>query len=72
MVPATIERIIQEVKARFQDPLREVQQPRRVVLRPRDSSGVVLQILQWKGGSDATVEDRIERIRNLQNQPEEK
>ena len=43
-----------------------------VVLRPRDSAGVVLQILQWKGGSDATVEDRIERIRNLQNQPEEK
>jgi len=42
------------------------------VLRPRDSNGVVLQILQWKGGSDATVEDRIERIRNLQNQPEEK
>ena len=41
-----------------------------VVLRPRDEAGVVLQILQWKGGSDATIEDRIERIRLLQNQPE--
>lgn len=41
-----------------------------VVLRPRDANGVVLQILQWKGGSDATVEDRIERILNLANQPQ--
>jgi prevent-host-death family protein len=32
----------------------------------------VLQILQWKGGSDATVEDRIARILALQNQPEAK
>jgi hypothetical protein len=29
----------------------------------------VLQVLQWKDGSDATVEERIERIRRLQNQP---
>lgn len=41
-----------------------------VVLRPRDANGVVLQILQWKGGSDASVQDRIQRILNLQNQPE--
>ena len=40
-----------------------------VVLRPRDAAGVVLQVLEWKGGSDATIEDRIERIRKLQNQP---
>ena len=57
----------------FKIPLRDEFSNRdEVVLRPRDSAGVVLQILQWKGGSDATVEDRIERIRNLQNQPEEK
>lgn len=41
-----------------------------VVLRPRDAHGVVLQVLQWKGGSDATVQDRIQRILNLQNQSE--
>jgi len=41
-----------------------------VVLRPRDAAGVVLQVLQWKDGSDATVEERIERIKRLQNQPE--
>ena len=35
-----------------------------VVLRPRDANGVVLQVLQWKGGSDATVQDRIQRIRS--------
>jgi len=65
---------IQEVEGKgFKIPLRDEFSNRdEVVLRPRDSNGVVLQILQWKGGSDATVEDRIERIRNLQNQPEEK
>ena len=63
---------IEEVEGKgFKIPLRDEFSNRdEVVLRPRDSSGVVLQILQWKGGSDATVEDRIERIRNLQNQPE--
>jgi hypothetical protein len=30
----------------------------------------VLQVLQWKGGSGDTVEQRIERILALQNQPE--
>ncbi len=55
----------------FKIPLRdEFSNRSEVVLRPRDSNGVVLQVLQWKGGSDATVEDRIERIRQLQNQPE--
>lgn len=55
----------------YKIPLRdEFSNRSEVVLRPRDASGVVLQILQWKGGSDATIEDRIERIRNLQNQPE--
>ncbi len=39
-----------------------------VVLRPRDANGVVLQVLEWKGGSDATVQDRIDRILKLQNQ----
>ena len=40
------------------------------MLRPRDANGVVLQVLEWKGGSDATVEDRIDRILKLANQPE--
>lgn len=39
-----------------------------VVLRPRDANGVVLQVLEWKGGSDATVQERIDRILKLQNQ----
>ena len=55
----------------YKIPLRdEFSNRSEVVLRPRDAIGVVLQILQWKGGSDASIEDRIERIRNLQNQPE--
>ncbi len=39
------------------------------MLCPRVASGVVLQVLEWKGGSDATIEDRIDRISKLQNQP---
>jgi methylmalonyl-CoA epimerase len=64
---------IREVEHKgFKIPLRdEFTNRSEVVLRPRDAAGVVLQILQWKGGSDATIEDRIERIRNLQNRPEE-
>jgi len=56
----------------FKIPLRdEFTNRSEVVLRPRDAAGVVLQVLEWKGGSDATMEDRIERIRKLQNRPEE-
>jgi len=64
---------VREVEGKgFKIPLRdEFSNRSEVVLRPRDAAGVVLQILEWKGGSDATIEDRIERIRKLQNQPEE-
>ena len=63
---------IQEVEGKgYRIPLRdEFSNRSEVVLRPRDASGVVLQVLQWKGGSDATIEDRIDRIHKLQNQPE--
>lgn len=55
----------------YRIPLRdEFSNRSEVVLRPRDANGVVLQVLQWKGGTDATVEDRIERILALQNRPE--
>lgn len=64
---------IEEVESKgFKIPLRdEFSNRSEVVLRPRDAAGVVLQILQWKGGSDSTVEDRIERIRKLQNQSDD-
>jgi methylmalonyl-CoA epimerase len=64
---------VQQVEGKgFKIPLRdEFTNRTEVVLRPRDAAGVVLQILQWKGGCDATIEDRIERIRKLQNQPAE-
>ena len=62
---------VADVQAKgFKIPLRdEFSNRREVVLRPRDAAGVVLQIVEWKGGSDVSVEDRIERIRKLQNQP---
>jgi len=67
-----LEAFVAQVEERgYRIPLRdEFSNRSEVVLRPRDANGVVLQILQWKGGSDASIEDRIERIRNLQNQPE--
>ena len=63
---------INEVESKgFKIPLRdEFTNRSEVVLRPRDAAGVVLQILEWKGGSDVSIEDRIERIRQLHNQPE--
>ncbi|MBE0627767.1 MAG: VOC family protein [Burkholderiales bacterium] len=67
-----LEEFIAEVEGKgFKIPLRdEFTNRSEVVLRPKDAAGVVLQVLQWKGGSDASVEDRIERIRKLQNRPD--
>ncbi len=64
-----LEEFVKEVEGKgFKIPLRdEFSNRSEVVLRPRDSAGVILQILEWKGGSDATVEDRIKRILDLQN-----
>ena len=69
-----LEEFIQDVEGKgYKIPLRDEFSNRdEVVLRPRDAACVVLQILQWKGGSDATVEDRVARILALQNQPEAK
>jgi methylmalonyl-CoA epimerase len=64
-----LDEFVKEVEGKgFKIPLRDNFSNRNeVVLRPRDSAGVVLQILEWKEGSDATVEDRIKRILNIQN-----
>ena len=69
-----LEEFIQDIEGKcYKIPLRDEFSNRdEVVLRPRDAAGVVMQILQWKGGSDATVEDRVARILALQNQPEAK
>ncbi len=63
-----------EVEAKgFKIPLRdEFSNRKEVVLRPRDAAGVVLQIMEWNGGCDVGVEERIDRIRKLANQPQEK
>jgi methylmalonyl-CoA epimerase len=67
-----LEEFIEEVESKgFKIPLRdEFTNRSEVVLRPKDAAGVVLQIVAWKGGSEVSVEDRIERIRNLHNRPE--
>ncbi len=67
-----LEGFIAQTEARgYKIPLRDEFSNRdEVVRRPRDAHGVVLQVLQWKAGSDTTVQDRIQRILNLQNQPE--
>jgi len=68
-----LEAFVADVEAKgFKIPLRdEFSNRSEVVLRPRDAAGVVLQIVQWQGGADVSVEDRIERIRRLQNPPQE-
>ena len=61
---------IEEVESKgFKIPVRdEFTNRREVVLRPKDAAGVVLQIVEWRGGSNVSAEDRLERIRNLHNQ----
>lgn len=68
-----LEEFIKDVESKgFRIPLRdEFTNRSEVVLRPKDAAGVVLQIVEWKGGSEVSVEERIERIRNLRNRPEE-
>jgi len=64
-----LEEFIAETEGKgFKIPLRdEFSNRSEIVLRPRDSLGVILQILEWKEGSDTTVEERINRIVNLEN-----
>jgi methylmalonyl-CoA/ethylmalonyl-CoA epimerase len=67
-----LEEFVKETEGKgFRIPLRdEFSNRSEVVLRPKDSLGVVLQILEWKEGSDETIEDRIKRITSLENIPE--
>lgn len=69
-----LDEFVKEAEAKgFTIPLKdEFSNRKEVVLRPRDSAGVVLQVMQWKGGSDKTIEDRIQRILTLQNIPDKK
>ena len=69
-----LDEFVKEAEAKgFTIPLKdEFSNRKEVVLRPRDSAGVVLQVLQWKGGSDKTIEDRVQRILTLQNVPDKK
>ena len=64
-----LEEFVKETEEKgFSIPLREEFSNRsEVVLRPKDSLGVILQVMQWKEGSDATIEDRIKRIVELEN-----
>lgn len=35
---------------------------REILLSPREATGVVWQVIEWAGGADLTLEERIERI----------
>lgn len=67
-----LKEFVAQVESRgFKIPVRdEFSNRSEVLLRPKDAAGVVLQIVEWKGGSEVSLEDRIARIRNLHNQPE--
>ncbi len=69
-----LDEFVREVETKgFKIPLRdEFSNRKEVVLRPRDAAGVVLQIMEWNGGCEVGVEERIDRIRKLANQPQEK
>lgn len=68
-----LDEFIAETTAKgFRIPLKdEFSNRKEVVLSPRDTAGATLQILEWKSGSDKTVEDRIQRILSLENIPKD-
>lgn len=35
---------------------------REILLSPREASGVVWQVIEWQGGADLTLQERIERL----------
>ena len=66
-----LDEFVRETESKgFKIPLRdEFSNRREVVLRPKDSSGVIFQIMEWKDKKDDTIGDRIKRILDLQNLP---
>jgi len=56
---------IQELEAKnIRIPVKELDGAfrREILLSPREASGVVWQVIEWKGGSDLSLEERIERL----------
>ena len=35
---------------------------REILLSPREANGVVWQVIEWKGGADSNLEERIQRL----------
>lgn len=68
-----LDEFVRETESKgFKIPLRdEFSNRKEVVLRPKDSSGVVLQIVEWQDKKDGSIEDRVKRILRLQNLPAE-
>ncbi|MFC1895571.1 VOC family protein [Thermodesulfobacteriota bacterium] len=44
---------------------------REILLGPREANGVVCQVIEWKGGADVSLEERIERVRQYREVDEE-
>jgi methylmalonyl-CoA/ethylmalonyl-CoA epimerase len=60
-----LEDLVSELEAKgVRIPLKDLDDPERmeVVLSPKDTFGVVLQLVEWLGGSDLSLEKRMERV----------
>jgi hypothetical protein len=44
---------------------------REILLSPKEASGVVWQVIEWKSGSDLNLEERIERLHRYREVDEE-
>lgn len=45
---------------------------REILLSPREASGVVWQVIEWQGGADLTLQERIERLHEYREIDEER
>ena len=43
---------------------------REILLSPKEASGVVWQVIEWKGGSDLNLKERIERLHQYRESDE--
>lgn len=45
---------------------------REILLSPREANGVVWQVIEWQGGADLTLQERIERLHEYREVDEQR
>ena len=71
----TLDEYIQELEAKnVRIPVKSLDGEfrREILLSPREASGVVWQVIEWKSGPDLSLEERIERLHQYREVDEQR